>query len=93
MNENKLTNKQIKTVAHYLTSVSIEEACKKSSISKTTFYEWMKNDDFRQYVEGKRKEIIEGALSILKIGISKAVSVLIQLTSSRDERIRRLRSM
>lgn len=92
MSENNLTNKQIKTAASFLTSSSIEEVCRRSNISKATFYKWIKEDNFKAYLEQKRKEMVKDALDKLKLAVEKAVSVLVELTSSAHESIRRLAS-
>ncbi|MFC1592658.1 phBC6A51 family helix-turn-helix protein [Candidatus Omnitrophota bacterium] len=92
MQENRLTNRQIKTIVNFLASSSIEETCRKSKISKATFYKWIKDDDFKSFLEEKRNEMIKGALDKLKLAIEKAVSVLIDLMLSGNESIRRLAS-
>jgi len=92
MIEDKLTSRQIRTVANFLTSSSIEETCRKSKIAKATLYKWLKNKDFKRFLGEKRKEMIKGALDKLKISIEKAVSVLVELLSSSNEHIRRLAS-
>lgn len=87
-----LTNRQIKAIANFFSSSSIEETCRKSKISKATFYKWLKDDDFKSFLEEKRKEMVMRALDKLKISIEKAVSVLIELMSSKNESIRRFAS-
>lgn len=92
MEDISLTNRQIKAIANFLASSSIEETCRKSNISKATFYKWIKNKTFKDYLNQKRDEMIKSALDILKISLEKAVSTLIKLISSNNENIRRLAS-
>lgn len=92
MKEFKLTNRQIQAITHFLTSSSIEETCRKANISKTTFYKWLKDETFKDFLEEKRKEMVKEALQRLQVSINKAVAVLIDLMSTGNESIRRLAS-
>jgi len=91
-NKNKLTSKQLLTIPYIFNSSSIEEACRKAKICRGTYYLWLKDENFRDYLKEKRKEIVSEALDKLKTSIEKAVSALIKLTSSKNESISRLAS-
>jgi len=91
-NKNKLTSKQLSTIPYIFNSSSIEEACRKAKICRGTYYLWLKDENFRDYLKEKRKEIVSEALGKLKTAIEKAVSTLIKLTSSKNESISRLAS-
>ena len=87
-----LTPKQKNFIHHYIASPSIEIACKKAGIDRRTFYNWMKKEEFKEYLETKQKEVVEEALKRIKLSITKAVDNLIECLNSDDERMRRLTS-
>ena len=87
--KSKLTDKQLLVIPYILNSFSIEEACKKAGMCRGTYYLWLKDDNFKSFLDEKRKEMIKEALDALKTAVKKAVSVLIKLTSSKNENIRR----
>ena len=87
--KSKLTDKQLLVIPYILNSFSIEEACQKAGMCRGTYYLWLKDDNFKSFLDEKRKEMIKEALDALKTAVKKAVSVLIKLTSSKNENIRR----
>jgi hypothetical protein len=49
MNENgNLIDRQRRVIAHLLAAPSNEEACRRARINKTTVYEWLPDETFRQ---------------------------------------------
>jgi AcrR family transcriptional regulator len=85
MNNNApLTSKQWRVIPHLLAAPSIEEACRRAKINKTTVYEWLKNDTFRQALKTARDELIERALDGLKASIGRAVETLVELLESQS---------
>ena len=88
--ETNLSNKQLLTITHILNSSSIEEACKKANISRSTYYSWLKNDEFKAKLKQQRGEMIKTALDRLRLAITKAVEELIKLTEAKREEVRRL---
>lgn len=87
--QTKLTNRQLLAIPYLLNS-SVEEGCKKARVSRTTFYAWLKDDDFKAELKRQRNEIIQNALDRLKSAITKAVEELIKLTNAKREEVRRL---
>ena len=87
--KSKLTDKQLLVIPYILNSFSIEEACQKAGMCRGTYYLWLKDDNFKSFLDEKRKGMIKEALDALKTAVKKAVSVLIKLTSSKNENIRR----
>ena len=88
--EQKLTDKQQALIVHVLTSPTIEEACRKVKISRTTYYEWNHAEIFRREIEKRRAEITQEALAALKCAIAQATCGLIELVHSPREDVRRL---
>ncbi len=86
--ERNLTNNQLKAILLILETKTITEGVKKAGISKTTFYEWLKNPEFKAEFIRQRQEIIDLALHELKTSTSEAVSVLRELLQAEGEGIR-----
>jgi hypothetical protein len=88
MNDNKrLTDRQLRVIAYLLTSPSTEEACRRAKINKTTVYEWLRNETFREELKRQRDAVIEHALDSLKANISKATQTLVKHLDSKRENI------
>jgi len=85
----KLTSKQLKMITNILSSPSVEKACKKSKISRATYYKWLENEIFKSLLEEKRKEIVKEAFDKLKLSVNIAVDVLVGLMKSKNETTRR----
>jgi len=68
-----------------LASPSTEEACRRARINKTTVYEWLKEEVFRQELKRQRDTIIEQALDSLKANIAKATETLVKHLGSREQ--------
>ena len=80
-----LTDRQRRVIPFLLASPSLEEACRRARINKTTVYEWLKNEDFRKELKGQRDAVISCALDSLKANIRKATETLVKhLDSSRE---------
>ena len=86
----KLTTKQVKAIPILLSAKSYEQGCKKAKISKTTFYTWMQDEDFAEEFDRQRSEIVEAAFGMIAANIEKAVSTLVGLLDTKDERVKRL---
>jgi hypothetical protein len=88
--ESKLTTKQAKAIPVLLAAPSYEKGCKKARISKTTFYNWMQDETFVAEFEKQRSEIVESAFGMITQNIEKAVSTLVGLLDTGDDRVKRL---
>ncbi len=71
-----LTRKQLKAIPVIISAKTITEGVKQAGISKTIFYEWMKNDNFKNEFISRQNDIIETALMELKGLSSEAVEKL-----------------
>jgi hypothetical protein len=88
MSDNKkLTDRQLRVIPYLLTSPSTEEACRRARINKTTVYEWLRNETFREELKRQRDAVIERALDSLKANIVKATKKLVQHLDSKRENI------
>ena len=88
--EAKLTTKQAKAIPILLAAKSYEAGCKAARISKATFYSWMQDAGFATEFERQRNEIVEAAFGLIAANIEKAVSTLVGLLDTGDERTKRL---
>ena len=86
----KLTTRQAKAIPVLLAARSYEAGCKKARVSKTTFYTWMQDEGFAAEFERQRNEIIEVAFGMIAQNIEKAVTTLVGLLDSKNERVKRL---
>jgi len=75
-NLTNLSRKQLKAIPVIISSKTITEGVKQAGISKTIFYEWIKNDTFKNEFISRQNDIIETALKELKGLSSEAVEKL-----------------
>ncbi|MDD3375160.1 MAG: phBC6A51 family helix-turn-helix protein [Candidatus Omnitrophica bacterium] len=87
-NKVELTDKQFLVIGYSLAASSIESACKEAGISRGTFYEWLKNKDFKDELKRQRDEIVFASINRLQVGMTKAVDVLFDLMDSDKPSIR-----
>jgi AcrR family transcriptional regulator len=83
----RLTDRQQRVIPFLLVSPSIEEACRRARINKTTVYEWLKDEAFRQELKHQRDAVIERALDSLKANLGKATETLVKHLESERENI------
>ena len=55
--ETKLTDRQLKVIPIIVTSPTYTEGCKKAKLNRTTFYDWLKQPDFKTELDRQRDEI------------------------------------
>ena len=86
----KLTTKQVKAIPILLAARSYEEGCKSAGVSKTTLYAWLQDEGFAAEFDRQRSEIVEAAFGMIAQNIEKAVTTLVGLLDTKDERVKRL---
>jgi predicted DNA-binding protein YlxM (UPF0122 family) len=92
MKKSALSSRQMRTITCILENNSIEEAAKKASVSRSTIYNWLRQDHFKDRLEQERKALFDEGLSTLKGATAKAAKKMVELLNSTDENIRRLTS-
>ena len=85
-----LTDRQLKVIPIIVTSPTYSEGCKKARLNRTTFYEWLKNPEFKAELDRKRQEIAAEAFGVLSQSLTKAVEALVGLLDNADDRLKRL---
>ncbi len=88
--ETKVTTRQAKGIPVLLAAKTYEKGCKSARISKTTFYKWMQDEGFATEFEKQRNKIVEAAFGMIAQNVEKAVSVLVGLLDTGDDRVKRL---
>lgn len=87
---NSLTGKQVVFLTHLLTARTVEQACGKAKIGRSTYYEWLKDETFREEITRQRRELVEEAFGLLKGTLIKAVEEMAKLLDETNPAIRRL---
>lgn len=87
-NGRNLTKNQLKSIPLILEAKSITEGVKKARLSKSTFYEWHKNPEYKAELIRQRQESVELALHELKTSANEAVTVLRALLKAESETVR-----
>jgi hypothetical protein len=85
-----LTDRQLKTIPHIISSPTYTEGCKKAKVNKTTFYNWLKEAGFKAELDRQRDEVTAEAFGILSQSLTKAVETLAVLLDNKDIRPKRL---
>jgi transposase-like protein len=67
---------------------SVAEVAALTSVSERQLYRWLADDKFRARVRQHQDEMIGAAAGRLAAGMTKAASVLTELLTSRNERVR-----
>lgn len=67
---------------------NIDQACKSAKISRQTYYDWLKDDEFSQELKAQQDFVYNSALDELKSLNTDAVKVYRDLLNSEDEGIK-----
>ena len=89
-NARTLTARQLKAIPFVVSSPTYTEAIEKAKVSRKTFYEWLKQPEFKAEIDRQRDEITAEAFGKLSQGLTKAVENLIKLIDHQDDRLKRL---
>lgn len=84
----RLSKRQLKSIALILQCPSIAEGCRAAGISRETFYNWLQNSDFKAEFIRQRQELIDLALHELKASAGEAVGVLRELLKAEGESVK-----
>jgi hypothetical protein len=88
VNEKGLTTLQMKAVPLILASKTITEGVKKAGTTRETFYQWMRDDEFKGEFIRQRQELVDIALHALNASAVDAVKVMRDLLSAEGESVR-----
>lgn len=89
IDQNGLSERQIKALSFLIGSTSEAEACRQAKISKQTYYDWLKDSAFRESLKRLRDHALEDAVETLKAHTTKAVGVLVGLLNIDNPAIQR----
>ena len=88
--KSQLTERQLKIIPIIVTSPTYTDGCKKARLNRTTFYQWIKQPEFKAELERQRDEITSEAFGVLTQSITKAIETLTSLLDYKDDRLKRL---
>lgn len=88
--EPQLTDRQLKAIPIIVASPTYTQACEKAQLNRTTFYEWLKDPQFKAELDRQREEIASEAFGVLSQSLTKAVETLVSLLDNADDRLKRL---
>lgn len=86
----KLTRRQLKAIPFIVSNPNYTRACEEAGIKKSTLYKWLKQPEFMAELYRQRSEFVDAAFSMIAQNIEKAVSTLVGLLDSSDDRVKRL---
>jgi len=86
----ELSARQRRTIPFIIASPTIVEGLGKAKLSRKTFYEWLKQPEFKAELDRQRNEITAEAFGILSQSLTKAVENLVKLLDHADDRLKRL---
>jgi hypothetical protein len=66
------------------------EAIEKASVSRKTFYQWLRQPEFKAELDRQRDETAKAAFDTLTSALTKAVENLVGLIDNADDRLKRL---
>jgi hypothetical protein len=84
-----LTKRQLQALPYLLACGTYEEAARQANISVKQIYCWLKVPAFKEELDRRRNQIIEGAVNTLKCNTSKAANTLVALLSHSNPTIQR----
>lgn len=85
----EITEKQRRAIPYLVAAKDVESGCREAKITTTTYYDWIRNNNFETALQAARNEIINGAMLTLKSHVGQAVDELAKLLASSNEEIRR----
>ena len=86
----KLTDRQLKTIPAIVSSPTYTEGIKKAKVSRKTFYQWLKQPEFKAELDRQRNDIAAEAFGVLSQGLTRAAETLVGLLDNKDDRLKRL---
>lgn len=86
----KLSRRQLKAIPFLVSCSTYTQGCERAEINKTTLYKWLNKPEFKAELDRQRSEIVEAAFGMIAQNIEKAVTTLIGLLDTSDDRVKRL---
>jgi hypothetical protein len=83
-----LTTTQKRAICNILSSKSIVEAARKTKINRKTIYTWLEKSEFKNELEKRKNQLLEGGFTELQLSFTESIHVLRELMKSENESIR-----
>ncbi len=90
MEKKELSAGQLKAIAALLATRTVEEAAKRAKVSRSTLFDWLKLERFKERLKEERETLFDEGIGALKAATRTASAKLIALLNSRNENVRRL---
>jgi transposase len=90
MEARELTQAQLNTIHCLLEGSSIEMAAKKANVCRSSIYNWLKEEHFKEVLHQERQVLFSESLDLLRQATGGAVKELLRLLESDNETTRRL---
>lgn len=84
-----LNRRQLLAIPMLISCDTVEDAARKSGVSKGTLYDWMKKEEFTQAIASARKKLLDKAMNKLTSVSLEAVLTLEKLLNAESESVRR----
>ena len=85
---NQFTPSQSHALPFLIAASSIAQGATDAGVSKKQAWEWLKNPKFKQAISQGKEEVFSEALQQLKSAAGTAVTTLLELMQSQDERVK-----
>jgi hypothetical protein len=86
----ELNKRQVKAIPLIIAAKTYKDGCEAAKIAASTFYEWLKDTEFKAELDRQRREAAQEAFHTLEHSLAKAVESLTALLDTSDDRLRRL---
>jgi hypothetical protein len=86
----ELNARQRRAIPFIVASPTIIEGVNKAGVNPKTFYQWLKQPEFKAELDRQRDEVTAEAFAILSQNITRAVETLTGLLDTNDSRLKRL---
>lgn len=80
----ELTLVQHKAIGALLTERTLAEAAAKTKVSRSTIYDWLKQDTFKRELTKQRQKMNDLAIQKIRDSVIEAVDVLVKLMKKED---------
>lgn len=82
MQDNKLSDKQLKFIDAYFKEQSINDVCKKLNITRATYYNYLNDDAVKEEISKNRYNLISSTTDYLQSSLNECCKVLMDIIKS-----------
>jgi phage terminase small subunit len=86
----ELNARQRRAIPFIVSSPTVTEGVNKAGVNPKTFYQWLKQPEFKAELDRQRNEVAKAAFENLTQSLTKAVENLVGLLDNKNDRLKRL---